>query len=102
MDDLIDVTVHIDPEDDEIDSLYENLPERSQALKIIDKKITGIDYYNYINNIRLHYLEGKIYIDFYLSLDSIKLNKSTSEILAIFKDKLCEVDYFGEIKLYFE
>ncbi len=61
-----DITVHIDPEDDEKCSPSAQLPSRNQILQQIYPEIqkTGLD--QDIRNIVLHYVNGKIEIEVFL------------------------------------
>ena len=102
IEELDDVTVHIDPENDEEkeDAPYKDLPERAQALKIISQslKLENVNYI--IEKTQLHYLEGEILVDFFLSADYLKsqeLNNIKSELSAAL-EKLPD---FGEVKVYF-
>ena len=102
IEELDDVTVHIDPENDEEkeDAPYKDLPERAQALKIISQslKLENVNYN--IEKTQLHYLEGEILVDFFLSADYLKsqeLNNIKSELSAAL-EKLAD---FGEVKVYF-
>lgn len=102
IEELDDVTVHIDPENDEEkeDAPYKDLPERAQALKIISQslKLENVNYN--IEKTQLHYLEGEILVDFFLSADYLKnqeLNNIKSELCAAL-EKLPD---FGEVKVYF-
>ncbi len=101
LEDLSDVTVHIDPEDDETAAPCENLPERAQALGILNKALFNNQCDGEIKRIQLHYLDGKIHVDFFLPLSCLSSDKSHDEIL----DKLTEVvrglPEFGDIKVYF-
>ena len=99
---LSDVTVHIDPEDDddEYNMPYENLPERAQALKILQQALK-LEQCNYeIERTQLHYLDGNILVDFFLSLDYLQttdaqeINNQLSSIVGKLPD-------FGEVKVYF-
>jgi len=102
IEELDDVTVHIDPENDEEkeDAPYKDLPERAQALKIISQslKLENVNYN--IEKTQLHYLEGEILVDFFLSADYLKnqeLNNIKSELSAAL-EKLPDI---GEVKVYF-
>ena len=101
LEDLHDVTVHIDPEDDETSAPCENLPERAQALGILNKALFNNKCDGEIKRIQLHYLDGQIHVDFFLPLSCLSSDKSHDEIL----DKLTEVvrglPEFGDIKVYF-
>ena len=61
-----DITVHIDPEDDERDSPSGKLPSRNQVLQKIYPEIqkTGLD--QDMRNIVLHYVNGQIEIEIFL------------------------------------
>ena len=71
IEDLDDVTVHIDPENDEEkeDAPYKDLPERAQALQIISQSLKLENIGFEIEKTQLHYLDGEILVDFYLSID---------------------------------
>jgi cation diffusion facilitator family transporter len=98
---LSDVTVHIDPEDDDDENTpYEDLPERAQARRILQQalKLEQCDYE--IERTQLHYLDGKILVDFFLSLDCLQtvdaqeINNKLSSIVG-------QLPGFGEVKVYF-
>jgi len=102
IEDLDDVTVHIDPENDEEkeNAPYKDLPERAQALKIISQslKLENINYE--IEKTQLHYLEGEILVDFYLSIDYLK-NKEKEDIKLELTSALEKLPGFGEVKVYY-
>ena len=100
--DLDDVTVHIDPENDEEkdNAPYKNLPERAQALKIISQSLK-LENCNYkIDRTQLHYLEGEILVDFHLSV-SYLINKDVLEINLELSEIIKRLPGFGEVKVYF-
>ncbi len=101
LEDLTDVTVHIDPEDDETTVPYAKLPERAEALGILTKSLFNNKCDGDIERIQLHYLDGKIHIDFYLPLSCLENDKSHDEILAKLKETVNKLDIFGDIKVYF-
>ena len=70
MEEVVDVMVHIDPEDDEQvpDAYGEKLPLRKEIVKKMEKAWVGIEEARQIENIRLHYLDGKIQIELLLPL----------------------------------
>ena len=49
---------------------------------------------------QLHYLEGEILVDFFLSLDYLT-NNSTIEINTQLSDVVAKLPGFGEVKVYF-
>ena len=102
IEELDDVTVHIDPENDEEkeDAPYKDLPERAQALKIISQslKLENVKYS--IEKTQLHYLEGEILVDFFLSADYLK-NQELAHIKSELSNALEKLPDFGEVKVYF-
>ena len=101
LENLNDVTVHIDPEDDEIDAPYEDLPERAEALGILNKALFNNKCDGEIKRIQLHYLDGKIHVDFFLPLNCLSEDKSYDEILAKLTEVVRELPGFGDIRVYF-
>jgi len=97
---LNDVTVHIDPEDDEVSAPYARLPERAEALGILNKALFDSNCDNNIERIQLHYLDGKIHADFFLSIDCLSNSKS-DEIQSKLEGAVAEIKHFGDIKVYF-
>lgn len=67
-DEIIDVTVHIDPEDDAIRRPTMDLPLRPEALRRLDALWTDIPEAKHRKRVLLHYLDGKIEADVYLPL----------------------------------
>ena len=102
IEELDDVTVHIDPENDEEkeDAPYKYLPERAQALKIISQSLKLENLNFEIEKTQLHYLDGEILVDFYLSTDYLK-NKTTEQIQSEFSSALEKLPGFGQVKVYY-
>ena len=101
LEDLHDVTVHIDPEDDETSAPCENLPERAQALGILNKALFNNKCDGEIKRIQLHYLDGQIHVDFFLPLSCLSSDTSYDEILDKLTEVVRELPEFGDIKVYF-
>ncbi len=59
-DNVVDIIVHIDPEDDDETTTYEHIPTRKQIIDLLQKHLN----YN-IKTIKLHYLANKVSIDVY-------------------------------------
>ena len=102
IEELDDVTVHIDPENDEEkeDAPYKDLPERAQALKIISQSLKLENCSYEIERTQLHYLEGEILVDFYLSVDYLD-NNEISTINFDLSEIIKKLPGFGEVKVYF-
>ena len=69
VDDVVDVTVHIDPEDDETDVRNRLLPLRQAVLAELETRWRGLQTHSQITETRLHYLAGRIEIEIFLPLE---------------------------------
>jgi len=76
IDEITDVTVHIDPEDDEKAPTCAGLPLRSDAIARLDSLWVGVAEAAKRRRTVLHYLGGKIDVDLYLPLDLYPGNPS--------------------------
>jgi len=61
--DVTDVTVHIDPEDDEHEVLSFDLPMRGELLARIHSQMVGIEEAGDIERFTFHYLPGKLRVE---------------------------------------
>lgn len=101
LEDLDDVTVHIDPEDDETAAPCEHLPERAVALGILNKALFNKQCDGEVERIQLHYLDGKIHVDFFLPLSCLSTDKNHDEILVQLTQLVDKLPEFGNVKVYF-
>lgn len=62
-----DITVHIDPEDDETSSPCGELPSRNEIMAEIYPDIQKTGIAEDIRNIVLHYIDGKVEVEIYLA-----------------------------------
>nr|VFJ45322.1 MAG: cation diffusion facilitator family transporter [Candidatus Kentron sp. DK]VFJ61912.1 MAG: cation diffusion facilitator family transporter [Candidatus Kentron sp. DK] len=63
LEDVTDVTVHIDPEDDELAKPNTGLPLRGEFIERLHHHWSSIDAARHIRKINLHYLSGKVYVE---------------------------------------
>jgi cation diffusion facilitator family transporter len=66
---VTDVTVHIDPEDDEQEAVSLALPMRNEFLKRIRNHLDGIEEASRIERFTLHYLAGKVRVEALMPFD---------------------------------
>jgi len=71
VEEVSDVTVHIDPEDDELAPTCAGLPLRDEILRRLDEQWRNLDIVPVIDKVVLHYLSGRVDVDVFLLLDSI-------------------------------
>lgn len=101
IDEITDVTVHIDPEDDEKAPNCQELPMRADALRILKERWAAIDDVAGAERIVFHYLSGKIDVDVYLPLLASVSEQQTRSLGAVLHKALEEVPEFGTVTVYF-
>jgi cation diffusion facilitator family transporter len=98
---LEDVTVHIDPEDDEAGPSCAHLPLRSEAEAMLDKAFRDITYYEQKARVVLHYLAGQIDIELYLPLHCFVSNQQTDRLVDEYRAAVKDSEIFRDVKIWF-
>ncbi|WP_455220948.1 cation diffusion facilitator family transporter [Kaarinaea lacus] len=80
VDDVTDVMVHIDPEDDEVMARSDHLPQREKMVKLLKSYWKHIPEAEFIDNITLHYLDGKIHVELTLPLDKMEGQQHAQDV----------------------
>ncbi len=101
IDDVSDVTVHIDPEDDEQAMPNRALSPRARVLTRLHKCWKAIDVASEIQNITLHYLDGKIHLDLQLPLSCLQHGQSSTQLTEAFAAAVRQEDDIAEVRLFF-
>jgi cation diffusion facilitator family transporter len=70
IDEITDVTVHIDPEDDEVQPQRMALPLRAEALARLEALWRGVPAAELRQRVVLHYLQGRIDVEVYFPLEA--------------------------------
>jgi hypothetical protein len=98
---ITDVTVHIDPEDDEATAKCKELPLRSELIKLLRQEWDKHDVLKYIDSITLHYLDGKVDVEACLPLQHL-LNIAQADSLKQDFDLACKkISFIGKCRLSF-
>lgn len=100
-DEINDVTVHIDPENDEQEALCRNLPLRSELIIALNSEWATVPELKEIDDITLHYLHGLITVEASIPLKILESLKDAESIQAKFKKTSLAVNYVGEANLKF-
>lgn len=90
-DSVTDVTVHIDPEDDEQVAPSAELPLREEILSRLEQRWQDINAAQYIEDTVLHYLDGKIHVEVLLPLDRME-DVSSAQQTAREMTRLAKID----------
>lgn len=103
IEEVIDVMVHIDPEDDEEMPEIIKLPLRWEMLKKMEKAWENVEEAKKIENITMHYLQGKIQIELLLPLSILHNMRpdSKNELEQRFRQAVKNVEEIEQISLYF-
>ena len=96
-----DVTVHIDPEDDEHATPGKHLVLRDQVVGRLQRRWQGVAAADQVRHVTLHYLNGRIHVELELPL-SLALDDARAESLSkAFNDAVAdEADIAGVRLLY--
>ena len=103
IEEVVDVMVHIDPEDDENIPEIIKLPLRQEMLLKIEQAWAGLEEAKKVENITLHYLQGKIEIELLLPLAILHNERPdlANEVEQRFKKALANVDEIAKVSLHY-
>lgn len=101
VDEVSDVTVHIDPEDDDQVKPSGHLPLRRDVETKLESLFKSNPYFPQRKRIVLHYLDGEVHVELELPLSLLKEVESQDVISQSFNLSKEESDYFGEISIFY-
>ena len=100
-DDVTDITVHIDPEDDELASPCDHLPLRNEILRRLGQQWQGLEFNAEIQRVVLHYLDGRVDVDVYLPLSEVGADKS-GELSVLIRKAASQAEDVGDVRVYYQ
>jgi hypothetical protein len=98
---LEDVTVHIDPEDDEEGPSCAHLPLRSEAEMMLEQVWKELPCYAQRVRLVLHYLSGRIDIELYLPLHCFVSNQQAVNLHSEFQTAIDGSKVFRGVRIWF-
>lgn len=98
---VVDVTVHIDPEDDEIAVPCKGLPLRNQAENELNRLWRSIPQAKKRQRLLFHYLEGRIDIDVYFPQSEFKGQMEAKQLCHALQEAVTPVGIFGRVQLFY-
>jgi len=102
VDEIEDVTVHIDPEDDQSGGSCRNLPPRGQALHLIDRAWLEVEGAAERFWVTLHYLGGRIHVDVYFPIERARDPEERARLEQALAEKLqTPGGCFGRLRTYY-
>ena len=100
IDEVTDVTVHIDPEDDELAASSAGLSEREQVIARLQQYWQAIPEAKQIDAYTLHYLDGKIHVEVQLPLNALSSTQAAELVDKIQKATVEDAE-IAEINISF-
>lgn len=97
---VADVTVHIDPENDEIDAPSLGLPSRETVQQTLTQRWKDLPHYSDIRKTNLHYLSGKIYVEVLLSQSVLQTQVKLSQLAAQYQATCEDIDYIEIVDIH--
>ncbi|VAW60220.1 Cobalt-zinc-cadmium resistance protein [hydrothermal vent metagenome] len=102
-DEIIDVTVHIDPEDDELtENSCKHLPLRAEVLSRLKTHWKDIPETQQLLHTTLHYLDGRIDIELVLPLNIIQSGKKANELSQQIETASQQLDCIGSVIILYK
>jgi cation diffusion facilitator family transporter len=100
-DEMADITVHIDPEDDEEAASTVGLPLRGELIGRLRAQWQDLPAAAQLENVALHYLNGRVHLELYLPLTAVP-EETTPRDLAAELSRACKaLDEVGEVVVHF-
>lgn len=101
IDEVTDVTVHIDPEDDGIWAPDPNLPTRDALLKELRRRWAPLDILEHIERIDLHYLKGQISVDVIVRLDATEGVRHAKDLAGDVTAAVDDLEFLRTVKVFY-
>ncbi len=101
IEEVTDVMVHIDPEDDEAVPSPSDLPLRSALLERLQRRWRDIDAARHIEDVTLHYLEGRIQVILHLPVALLE-QATAAELERRFAEAAADEKSVSRVRLCFQ
>ena len=100
---IIDITVHMDPENDDGSISALNLPSRKILEKTLNRYWQKLPGYENIQKINLYYLKGKIEIEVLMMLPNFYENETSKADILVekYQTAIKDINYIYSVKIYF-
>ncbi|MDC8444759.1 MAG: cation diffusion facilitator family transporter [Nitrosomonas sp.] len=96
-----DVTVHIDPENDESGSPSDNLPYREKVIEELKRCWPQLPA-SLLDGVTLHYLTGEIYIELDLPIEILRDTNEARQLVNELKQAVHILSYVSDIQVRFK
>ena len=99
IDDVSDVTVHIDPEDDELASSCAGLPLRDEILQRLEQQWQYLDIGEQLDKVVVHYLDGKVHVEVFLK-SAGEETQQLVELSTAIRESAQKAQDIGDVSVY--
>ncbi|MGB5177393.1 MAG: cation diffusion facilitator family transporter [Gammaproteobacteria bacterium] len=99
IDDVSDVTVHIDPEDDELASSCAGLPLRDEVLRRLEQQWQHLDIGEQLDKVVVHYLDGKVHVEVFLNSTG-EDSQQLAELSTTIRESAQRAQDIGDVSVY--
>ncbi|MCP3851765.1 MAG: cation transporter [Gammaproteobacteria bacterium] len=100
--DISQVLVHIDPEDDEEDSVCSDLPLRNEILSDLEHNWLAIEEAKKIKDVVFHYLDGQVQVQIILPLSVLSVIDDSSALSKEFSDSVSDLNYIEKLEVLYQ
>jgi hypothetical protein len=101
VEEVADVTVHIDSEDDDASILCNALPLRHEVIAQLHDRWRPLLDLTVIRNINLHYLSGRIDVELILPIALIENTEQAQHLVQSLREAIEDIDPLGALQVYF-
>lgn len=98
---IADVTLHVDPEDDEVVAPSRDLPNRHQIIALLQARWRNLIPDFAIQSVVLHYLAGKVSLELRLPLDLLQRD-SAADLKQQLHQKIRDLDIIDSIDIVYK
>jgi cation diffusion facilitator family transporter len=98
---VTDVTVHVDPEDDEVMAPSRDLPSRAEIIILLKQHWHDLIKTSYIEKVVLHYLGGKVHVELRLPCELMRNPEEADRLLARLRTAIADVEIISTVSVYF-
>ena len=98
---MMDITVHIDSEDDAFLPFYDDLPSRKELEKKLMECWNELVGHRNIEKINLHYVNKKVDVEIVLPLAQLSRDVDRKELTSKYSEAIEGLDYISSLRVYF-
>ncbi len=101
VEDVVDVTVHIDPEDDETHAPCGHLPMRGAILERLRAHWRDVPGTEHVQDLTLHYLNGQVRVEVWVPLEAMESLEAASHFSQAMAEMAYTDEFVNEVKVVY-